>query len=688
MGGFAALIGGLGQGAQQYGNQVRGFLENRRTGMASQLIQEAGRTWDPEHRSNLVQGAADLLSGVPMNKALTPVLKSFQTHEQGTQWHAQLGQAIQQAMPQAGPSTPAPAVVGQSPGTTLPADITAALPPTSPVAPEAQGPGPAPAPFTQGLAPNSPLAPPPQEAPALTAAIGQPAQPAAATPQGPIPQAGAFGQPYDPVEYTRRIYGLLKDLPPGAREGLAQDALQGAEANRQLAIAYTQMGWRQQQAQPALAEIDQVLNNPDSSLLEKMAARSAKIQTHEWIAGGGAAPAFPLNASTMLRYMTNDVETVDISNWDPAVKAAIGAPENASGPYRIAVDHMTKRPVEAISEAPARAVLTAALDQNSGQIVTTVTTPQRPGQGPQRLEPTAGLTPIAPGFGGFMTGTTGTGQVGIIPKAALFGSPTGSQFQSGMLKQTPFWNPLMFPQEHPVMATVQGQGGTSQLVQVPTINQRLPIGAGGGTQPQQSGGAPPLPPGTPPLPPGTKVIGAKPQAPHQIMVSEQQLAQENRALSQIQYLRDHANVFAGLIDAGKIELGLKDGLVQNILTRAIDYTPEQAAVVQAFNSLGESVGILRNALGGGFRSHDAFLRLQATKGSVMQNPQLTLQILDNLGGEFRAQAVPLARSMGGQVYGLKNLPPVGSLPEDLGGAPQGKGSDLYRRLSDKYLKKK
>lgn len=343
MGGFAALIGGLGGAAQQYGNQVRGFLENRRVGIANQLLQEAGRTWDPEHRSNLLQGVTDLMSNVPMDKAMGPVLKSYQTHEQGTQWHAQLGQAVQQAMPQPGPPQPGPPAVGQQPGTTLPADITAALPPLSPVSPEAQGGGPGPAPFAQGLAPNSPLAPAPQEAPPLTAAIGQPA---AAPPGGPTtPQAmpQALGQSFDPLEYTQRAYEYLRGLPPGAREGLAPDVLQGAEANRQLGIAYVQMGWRRQQAEPAIAEMDKVLNNPDSSIFERMAARSAKIQAQEWIAGGGAAPAFPLTASNLIQLNRGRIQSVDVTNMPPDVKAFYGIPESAVGAQLMSTDPMSNQ---------------------------------------------------------------------------------------------------------------------------------------------------------------------------------------------------------------------------------------------------------------------------------------------------------------------------------------------------------
>jgi hypothetical protein len=114
MGGFASAIGGMGEAAAQYGQQVRGLLESRRHDFAALLQNEAANEGNPTHRAGLLELSAGLMSGKPLSKLIPSYAKIHQAREADNQ-------AVAGMLPQ-GPTqetVPGPAGPGQTPGTTV-----------------------------------------------------------------------------------------------------------------------------------------------------------------------------------------------------------------------------------------------------------------------------------------------------------------------------------------------------------------------------------------------------------------------------------------------------------------------------------------------------------------------------------------------------------------------------------------
>ena len=70
MAGFIAGIGGAGAAAHDYGQQIRGLLEQRRNHFAELLTTLASQELDPEKKATYLQGVVDLHRNKPMEKAL------------------------------------------------------------------------------------------------------------------------------------------------------------------------------------------------------------------------------------------------------------------------------------------------------------------------------------------------------------------------------------------------------------------------------------------------------------------------------------------------------------------------------------------------------------------------------------------------------------------------------------------
>lgn len=113
MGGFLSALGGFGQGALQYGSQIREQLERRREQYANLLTNLASKESDPAMRIQHLQTAADLLAGKDMGKVVPPYLKTVQSHMENTQ-------ALHDALPPQRPVPktlpPGPAQPGRVPG--------------------------------------------------------------------------------------------------------------------------------------------------------------------------------------------------------------------------------------------------------------------------------------------------------------------------------------------------------------------------------------------------------------------------------------------------------------------------------------------------------------------------------------------------------------------------------------------
>ncbi len=117
MAGFAAAIGGAGQQLQQYGQQMRSILEQRREGLANLFTQRAQEETDPGMRSQWLQGAADTLAGKDFGKIFPTLIKAHDAHAANT---AQLGQTAASVLGTPPPPPPAPP---PGPGSGLPGGL-------------------------------------------------------------------------------------------------------------------------------------------------------------------------------------------------------------------------------------------------------------------------------------------------------------------------------------------------------------------------------------------------------------------------------------------------------------------------------------------------------------------------------------------------------------------------------------
>jgi hypothetical protein len=91
-------------------------------------------------------------------------------------------------------------------------------------------------------------------------------------------------------------------------------------------------------------------------------------------------------------------------------------------------------------------------------------------------------------------------------------------------------------------------------------------------------------------------------------------------------------ILNSLIDAKKIELQAdpKQGFVKALINRTVPLSPQEAELAGDFTSLMEHINTLRAPLGAtGFRSEEAFEALQAQRGSLMANPEVTRAVLRN-----------------------------------------------------------
>ncbi len=200
MAGFAGALGGAGAQAAQYGQQIRGILEQRRGNFANLFSQLAQEETDPTLRAEYLGHATALLANKDMAKVVPAALKSLQKHVESNQ---QLAQTV--GMPQQPKMGPAPAGPGQSPGTTV-APVSAAQPSSSPVQPQRQ-----------------------QEQNFTPVAGASQIQPVSSA---PAPSSGAA--PIPPVQAQAAPAPLIPGLPPGVSQPQGVQAIYQKWANHPL----------------------------------------------------------------------------------------------------------------------------------------------------------------------------------------------------------------------------------------------------------------------------------------------------------------------------------------------------------------------------------------------------------------------------------------------------------------------
>jgi len=273
MGGFAALaglLGGAGQAAQQYGQQIRGILGQRR----GDLINVLGAIGTPE----ALQGAARIASGKDMLVEWPKIQRAIQGHIEAThQAGLPLALADAQAQAQSAQTTPParPTPVGVPPGTPL-----AAQPGTSPVQGVPMGGGGGAnlaglfsAAQTAAQAPPAGLAGLPLAAQMAVAAtpvasgvplpvglaaagadtaIPQPAQPGTPVPSIQETQALGGSPLLSPMDHLRRVSQMTGYSPaemmtfPSGRAMLNEFALNEAQLARTAGFAQQEIQWKQQ----------------------------------------------------------------------------------------------------------------------------------------------------------------------------------------------------------------------------------------------------------------------------------------------------------------------------------------------------------------------------------------------------------------------------------------------------------
>jgi len=283
MGGFAALaglLGGAGQAAQQYGQQIRGILEQQREGFANLMQNMAQTETNPDFRSQLWSLAADTLSNVPLHRLMPKAQRVLQGISQANLAGAQAGGFSGGApVPTTEPARPTPP--GWTPGTSAPA----AQVDTSPVQPQS---------VTQpGGALGLPLTPP--EPPTyVTPAQFQPAPPAAAAqavsggiqPMGstaPVTAGGTAAPVQSLAEFeTRAAQGTL----PTPQEVISSLNLPKLRTTQDILNTYAQIpAWRTPAGRAALepsfrmeVQQNEELRRTQQQLLTDIAVKQAGLR--------------------------------------------------------------------------------------------------------------------------------------------------------------------------------------------------------------------------------------------------------------------------------------------------------------------------------------------------------------------------------------------------------------------------
>jgi len=261
MGAFAAAIGGFGDAAGRYAEQMRGLLEQRREGFANMLSQAAQVESDPTTRAALLQHSADLLSGKPIGKitqAFAQTMSKRQADDQALlQAHQMMGGTL--------PGAPPPPQPGSGPGTVPGNPVPTAARANLTGQPE-QGPGTAP--FAAQIAGNpvqptgqpigAPVPAPPQSTvfpPELTA------PPSAGPSPAGMPELGNLGMPtpQDPIAIMQKYLSDPRWGAPANREVLRtamtqelthNEALRQTLEQQQATLAYKQAALKRLKATP------------------------------------------------------------------------------------------------------------------------------------------------------------------------------------------------------------------------------------------------------------------------------------------------------------------------------------------------------------------------------------------------------------------------------------------------------
>jgi hypothetical protein len=581
MAGFAAILGGAGQGLQQTNQQIRSILEQRREGLANLLTQAAGQEGDPGRRGELLQHAADTLSGKPMGGIAQGVFKTVQAKQQDDEKLGQVTKAL--GLPQ-GPGQPqpqpaGPAGPGQTPGsqglTSGPG--AAAQPASSPVQggndldKALNGPG------GPGGVPQ--LTPPPTAGPAASVA------PAASAAGAPSP----FDVRAKRDEIIQRYTPMFQQATPAMRPFIQAQMTQELGNLQPL----EQVALRQQQ-------FDQFRNSPEFQALPDFAKAGYAAQ-----AGGLQPVNIPfsfLQPHNMGRTMPStgipDNERLDqFGQQIPADKF----------PYVTEIFQGGQR-----FFAPGTGPMQTVADPETNQLL------RVPGAAPGPMTTPSGGNAVPP------SAAFGVRNTGVDPRtlspvfqspAQLLGVAPGSEKGAGV-------NVAAIPRVSTSMrsiSTMDANGNpVTQLVPVTTTSRR---GGTGGTSAPASASA------------GTSSPGAsfpKALAPGQREKLQESVGQVNIALERVRTVQNGLPLLNSMIDSGKLQLETNtDGVLKAVVNRNLPLTESEAKFIGAFNNMAEDINLLRGPMGAtGFRGPEAFGALQAQRGQLLANPKVTKEVLN------------------------------------------------------------
>lgn len=604
MGGFAALIGGLGQGAQQYGQQVRGLQLQQwgqiQSHLADELDKEIQSATTPERKVDLGQLRTKVLSlkpGEDPTKLLTDIQNHLTIHPVA---------AAAMAGPQQKAPPPGPTPVGQPAGTggNAMADMIggqggastqhgaggasvsppAAQPQTSPVSPAAQG----------GGAPSSP-------------------QPSSASAIAPVPQQPPAGL----GDTVRNDY--MSALHSGTMPAALQTAAQPFVAN-DARLDETKM-------------LDQYLLNQ----LGPQRLSAIRQATPNWdqlpayIKAGYAASAMGVPAISVPGIAQRPMV---INPNAPGASAPQGQTEANGQPinreqgtvYRIERDPFSGQDLWYPVNAPTTITQTAGGEQVSNRL------------SGASIAPVVGAVPPSVNSAeyGRIQGVGDNGHTSLTSQHRLsLGLPS---FDTG------FTPPAMMPHTTESTRSVQtiGPDGKATTTFAPVSSTR--------TVTPPSGGHATVPP-----------VGAgssfpKPFTPQQDLTNEQQLNTITRAEGVMQRLRDNSHLMDSMIESGKLKLETGEGgLLRAVVAKGLTLTPAEAQFAGDFDTMAEDINLLRKPLGGaGFRSTEAWTALQGLKGSLLKNPEVTRRVMDNTLQAFEALRQPLANR--------SHIPPIVGAP--------------------------
>ena len=104
-----------------------------------------------------------------------------------------------------------------------------------------------------------------------------------------------------------------------------------------------------------------------------------------------------------------------------------------------------------------------------------------------------------------------------------------------------------------------------------------------------------------------------------------------QTIERVDGVLQRSGMLDNLLTAGKLEIAIDPSRPYQLITRTIGrLTPEEAQLAADFTSLKEDIQKMRQPMGGaGFRSLEAFLALQAQRGSMLGSPLLTRNVLRN-----------------------------------------------------------